>query len=198
MKKILKFILIAALCLAGVATISIVAFVTYFGYQLDQAIKPVTDIERYPEFIGAPGEPFTAHFPRTIPDNAKNVKLYFAPGFAQGGTILQLRMQLPPDEIAALVDQFQTQAKRRYVPDGENNSPKAETSPDGVNVAFDYRFHTGDHGPDEIPSDFPDDYAIYVLEDTRGVPEYDWNHPEHYGIAINEETSDVVYWMEDW
>ena len=107
-------------------------------------------------------------------------------------------MQLPPEQVAGLVAEVQPLAKRQYVPGGDNNSPQEEMGPDGVTVSFDYRFHTGDHAPEDLTPDFPDDYAIYVLEDTRGAPEYDWNHPEYYGVAMNGITSEVVYWMEDW
>ena len=197
-KKILKFILIVALCLAGVTAVGGVALVFYFGHQIEQSTKTVTDVDRYPEFVGSSDDPLRAHFPKAIPGNAKNVKLHFTPGFLQGGTIFQLRMQLPPEEIAALVDKFQAQAKRQYVLGGNNNSLQQETSPDGMTVTFDYQFYTGDHSPDGVAKRFPDDYDLYVLEDTRGAPEYDWNHPEYYGVAINEATSEVVYWMEDW
>ena len=197
-KKILKFVLIATLCLGGVVAVGGVAVLVYVGHQMEQATKTVTDVDRYSEFVGSSDNPLRAHFPKTVPDSAKNVKLHFTPGFLQGGTIFQLRMQLPPDEIALLVEQFQPQAKRQYVSGGDNNSPKQETSPDGMPVTFDYQFHTGDHPPEERAKNFPDDYDIYVLEDTRGAPEYDWNHPEYYGVAINESMSEVVYWMEDW
>ncbi|MEM1251366.1 MAG: hypothetical protein AAGI69_02950 [Cyanobacteria bacterium P01_H01_bin.21] len=197
-KKILKFVLIIALCVGGVTAVGGVALVFYFGYQMEQATKTVTDVDRYSEFVGSSDDPLTSHFPKIIPDNAKNVKLHFTPGFLQGGTIFQLRMQLPPEEIASLATQFQPQAKRQYVSGSNNNSPKQETSPDGMTVTFDYRFHTGDHSPDEVSKRFPDNYDLYVLEDTRGAPEYDWNHPEYYGMPINKVTSEVVYWMEDW
>ncbi|NEQ52931.1 MAG: hypothetical protein F6K11_22795 [Leptolyngbya sp. SIO3F4] len=197
-KRILKGCLIAALCLGGVTILGSLAFVGYFGYQIEQSTKPVTDLERYPDIVNTPNDPLTAHFPKAIPANAKNVKLYYAPGFLQGGAILQLRMQLPSDEISKVTARFQPKAKRQYVPNGENNSPTEETGPDGISISYDYKFHTGDVSEKELPSNFPADYAIYVLDDTRGAPEYDWNHPEFYGVAINETTSEIVYWMEDW
>ncbi len=197
-KKLFKAILIATLCLGGVVTLGGLVFLRWSATQFDEATEVVTDIERYPEIVASSDDPSMAHFPRQIPSHAKNVKFYFAPGFLQGGTILQLRMQLSSDEISALVAEFQPQVKRQYVPRGDNNSPKEEISPNGVNISFDYRFHTGDHGSEVLTPDFPSEYAIYVLEDTRGAPEYDWNHSLHYGVAINEVTSDVVYWLEDW
>lgn len=101
---------------------------------------------------------------------------------------------LPATAIAA---QFQPKAKRQYVPDGKNNSPKEEVSPTGDNITYNYTFYT-DGSSEEGVSDFPKDYAIYVLEDTRGAPKYDSNHSESYGIAIHKANSEVVYWMEAW
>lgn len=200
MKQVFKAILITGLCLGGVITLSGGAFIVYFGYQIDQASKPTTDISRYPEIRGSsePDNPLMAHFPRDIPSYAKNVKFYHVPGFLQGGTIVQLRMQLPAEEIAALKAKFQPKAKRQYIPNGTNNSPKTENSPDGSVITYEYPFYTGEFSAGDPVPTFPEDYAIYVLEDTQGPPEYDWNHPESYGVAINETTLEIVYWMDDW
>ena len=108
-------------------------------------------------------------------------------------------MQLPADEIQQIRAQFQPLAVRQYVPGSDNNSPTLETSPDGMNITYEYTLYTGNANAGTVFSHpFPENYDIYVLADTRGAPEYDWNHPELYGVAINETTSEVVYWMEDW
>ena len=202
LKKIFMTLLISLLCLGGVVTVGGIVLIGYISYSFDQATKPVTDVSRYADIIDPTAEnpsPLVAHFPRSIPSNAQNVQLYYQPGALQGGTVLELRMQLPEDEIQRIQAQVQPLATRQYVPGSENNSPKTETSPDGSNVTYTYTFHTGasDDGV-ASPQTFPEEYAIYVLADTRGAPEYDWNHPELYGVAINEATSEVVYWMEDW
>ncbi|NER84945.1 MAG: hypothetical protein F6K42_36630, partial [Leptolyngbya sp. SIO1D8] len=107
-----------------------------------------------------------------------------------GIIVVQLSMRLPPDEIQALSLRFREQAQRRYVPNGEANSPKTETSPDGFAIEYTYRFHI------EGLSDFPEDYAVYVLDDSRSAPEYEWGYPTMYGASIHEANSEIVYWME--
>ncbi|MEL7314858.1 MAG: hypothetical protein AAFN08_07895, partial [Cyanobacteria bacterium J06559_3] len=103
-RKFLVAIAIILLSLGGVVTLAGIAFIGYFGYSIDQATKPVTDVSRYPEFVSPDAEsasPLQAHFPRSIPSHAKNVKLHFLPSFLQGGRILQLRMQLTAVLLAA-------------------------------------------------------------------------------------------------
>lgn len=195
--RVLKFIMIIFLSLGGVTVIGSGIFLYILGNSFNSALEPVKDISRYQEVIRGfePNSPLIKHFPDNIPPEASNVRLFFLPGFMQGGTIFQLRMKVPPEKIKNLQSQFRKTAKWKYIPGGKDNSPKEETSPDGVTINFEYNFHTSDFGKS---SPFPPSYEILVLEDTRGAPEYDWNHPELYGVAIDISASEIVYWAEDW
>src|SRR4051812_27551860 len=44
------------------------------------------------------------HFPRTIPTTATNVSVAALPGFMQGSGFFQVRMKLPPQEVAAILE----------------------------------------------------------------------------------------------
>jgi hypothetical protein len=189
--------MIIFLSLGGVTVIGGGIFLYILGTSFNSALEPVKDVSRYQEVIRGfePNSRLVKHFPDKIPQEATNVRLFFLPGFMQGGTIFQLRMKLPPEKIKSWQSQFRKTAKRKYISGGKDNSPKEETSPDGVNVTFEYNFYTNDSG-DSSP--FPPSYEILVLADTRGAPEYDWNHPELYGVAIDISASEIVYWAEDW
>jgi hypothetical protein len=39
-------------------------------------------------------------------------------------------------------------------------------------------------------------YAIYVLEDTSGAPEYESTYTTKYGVAVDEANSEIVYFLE--
>ena len=174
------------------------------GYLFLKATTAVDDPSQYPtivEFFAESRRPqLVAHFPENIPEHAEDVKFYYRPGFMQGANILQLQMRLPPDEVEQIQEQAKAQAVRLYGPDSDNNSPLSEKTPDGCcKVTFDYSLYTGepDEGMAVSREPFPENYTVYVFHDSRGAPKYDWNHPELYGIAVNDVFSEVVYWMED-
>jgi hypothetical protein len=201
--------LLVLLLLSGVAVFGVSIFTNLFSgrspsnsktaneVSLDLASTPVTDVSRYEEIRRQfpPDSPLIKHFPLVIPENAKNVQFYFLPGFLQGGSFIQLRMQLPSDRIKSLQAQFRKAAKRKYIPGAKDNSPLEETSPTGLGITYEYHFYRGDASSDR---NFPPHYEILVLEDTRGAPKYDWNHPELYGVALDVSTSEIVYWAEAW
>jgi hypothetical protein len=161
----------------------------------NEALKPVTDPSQYEEVLAKFENSLTVkHFPLKIPATAKNVRLYYLPGFLQGGTMLELRMKLAPEQIKIIEAEFFKQAKRKYIPAAKNNSPTKENSPTGMNVEYNYKSYTGVLNG----ANFPSNYKLLVLEDTRGAPKYDWNHSDTYGVAIDPANSEVVYWLEDW
>jgi hypothetical protein len=166
-----------------------------FKQGIDEELKPVTDSSQYEKILAKFEDSLTVkHFPLRVPADAKNVRLYYLPGFLQGATMLELRMKLPPEQIKIVEAKFLKQAKRKYIPGSKNNSPKEENSPTGIKVEYIYKSHIGSLNG-EI---FPINYKLLVLEDTRGAPKYNWNHSTVYGVAIDPSTSEVVYWLEQW
>lgn len=177
--------------------ISILAIGTfiYLIRDFNEALKPVTDPSQYEQIlVGFENSLTVKHFPVKIPADAKNVRLYYLPGFLQGGTFLELRMKLAPEKIKIIEAEFFKQAKRKYIPGAENNSPTEEDSPTGMKIEYNYKSYIGSLNGENFPSN----YKLLVLEDTRGAPKYNWKHSDVYGVAIDSSTSEVVYWLEDW
>jgi hypothetical protein len=180
-----------------VLPISILAMGGYFYLNpvIDEELKPVTDSSQYEKSLAKfEGSLTVKHFPPKIPADAKNVRLYYLAGFLQGATLLELRMKLAPEQIKIIEDKFLKQAKRKYIPGAKNNSPTEENSPTGMKIEYSYRSHIGSLNG----KNFPSNYKILVLEDTRGAPTYNWKHSDVYGVAIDPASSEVVYWLEDW
>lgn len=168
-------------------------FIYAINRSLDEALKTVTDPSRYSEIRAVfDHSSIIQHFPPQIPSDAQNVSLYYQPGFLQGGAIFQLRMTLPPAKLKQIESEFLKQGKRKYIPGGKNNSPISETTPQGMNVRYEYQLYAGE----ATSNKFPNNYKILVFEDTRGAPKYDWNHPDLYGVAIDISASEIVYWVE--
>ena len=177
--------------------ISILAIGTfiYLIRDFNEALKPVADPSQYEKILAGFENSLTVkHFPVKIPADAKNVRLYYLPGFLQGATLFELRMKLAPEQIKIIEGKFLNQAKRKYIPGAKNNSPTEEDSPTGMKVEYTYKSYTGTLNGEKFPSN----YKILVLEDTRGSPTYNWKHSDVYGVAIDPATSEVVYWLEDW
>jgi hypothetical protein len=175
--------------------LAVAGLIYIINRDFDEALKPVIDSSRYAEIRSKFEDSLLVkHFPIDIPADAKNVDLYYLPGFMQGGTFLQLRMQLSPEKIKTIETDFLKSAKRKYIPGAKNNSPVEEDSPTGMKVEYNYKSYTGESNG----GNFPSNYKLLVLEDTRGAPKYDWNHSDIYGVAIDPATSEVVYWLEDW
>jgi hypothetical protein len=185
------------LWLGGLLIATIIALMVWVSIDLQNSLKTVTDVAQYPEILNNPWKdsPLVQHFPKIIPAEAKNVKIYYVPGFLQGGSMLQLQMTLPPAKIAGIQAQLRKVAQRKYIPGAKDNSPTQETSADEkMSVTFEYRYYLGKSGS----QNFPENYEILVLSDTRGAPTYNWNHSQMHGVAIDPTTSEIVYWAESW
>ncbi len=187
-EKIIQVVLITC-------SLAIVSLIYLIGRDFDEGLKPVTDPSQYGAILAKFDNSLTVkHFPLQVPANAKNVRLYYLPGFLQGATFLQLRMKLDPEQIEIIEAEFIKQAKRKYIPGAKNNSPTEEDSPTGMKVEYTYKSYIGE----STGVSFPSNYKLLVLEDTRGAPTYNWKHSDVYGVAIDPATSEVVYWLEDW
>jgi hypothetical protein len=180
--------IVAIFCLLSVGALYLL------GRDFDESLKPVREISRYREVRRSfdPDAILINHFPLEIPHDARNVRLYFLPGFLQGAAVLQLRMQLSPAHVQKIQAQFRKTAKLKYIPGGKSNNLQPETSPQGVLIAHEYIFHTGELS--DRP--FPSNYELLVIEDTSGAPTYNWKHHNLAGVAIDPATSEVVYWAE--
>src|SRR4051812_3123607 len=70
---------------------------------LDPVTDATTDVAQYPTVLAKWKTTGLAnHFPATIPPSAQLVRLSGFPGSGQGHSWLQLRIKLPPAEVAAI------------------------------------------------------------------------------------------------
>ena len=128
------------------------------------------------------------HFPLEIPEDGRNVRLAYSPGFSQGGSYFQLRMKQSPEKIKKVLLKYREIAKHKYK--GGNTNDHANL-PNGVPTTF---FYTND-----AQESFPTTYEILVLDaENKGTPGFKWNHGDSYGVAIDSSASEIVYWAEAW
>lgn len=187
------FVKIAMIVLFSLGSLGVVggSFLLRKAFSSSNFPEIVTDTSRYAairnELIGY-SYPIK-HFPATLPNNSKDVKIAYSPGFLQGGSFFQVRLKESPDKVKQLLSQYKSVAKYRYL-GGDTNDHVNQ--PNGVPTTF---FYTSETSTDS----FPPSYEILVLDaQDQGKPGFKWNHGYSYGVAIDSSTSDIVYWSEQW
>jgi hypothetical protein len=150
----------------------------------------ITDVARYSEIHkGFEGSALVRHFPEAIPADATNMRLDYLPRLMQGGCHLQLRLELPLKQVVDLRAHFVAIAKHQF--HGGDTNDHANLS-EGVPTTFFYTSGTDDRS-------FPSTYEIFVLDaQPGGSSEFEWNHGQSYGVAIDVSASEIVYWLEYW
>lgn len=149
----------------------------------------ITDPSQYYNVMQEIGEnPAVNHFPSKVPTDAQNVRFHFHPSVFQGGSVLQLKVELPTSIVEGIYSEYIDQAKVIVSPQ-EVISIKDE----GVELRLP-AFYTGGKS-----TEWPDSYDILFIESTStGSEDAPWNHGIIYGLSVSSSESVVVYWYEDW
>jgi hypothetical protein len=125
-----------------------------------------------------------ALFPPSIPADAKGIHFSVFPGYLQGRPWIQLRMQLPPDQVATIEAIASAATDHIYAPDFRFTLPGKK---DDWPIPG---YQTGDR-PDEFQ--FPPTFKLYVIKAVdHGLGS--WDPYESYGVAVSRQTNEVVYW----
>jgi len=153
-------------------------------------LHTVTDVDEYEDVLQDWDAAFVEHFPPRIPAAATSPRLSYFAGFLQGGAHLQLRLGLPPADVAR-VEQDVARLASPIHSGGEGYAPAGGIEPVPLPP-----FHTAD--TDGTPA-FPAGYTFYVLSAEPGTTEsFPWNHGRTAGVVVSVVASEVVYWAESW
>ncbi|MGE5608321.1 MAG: hypothetical protein ACM359_03625 [Bacillota bacterium] len=196
MKRRVRWPLSAAL--VALLLLLLAARIAYVFYGSSSASADVTDPGRYQAILNDLGYPTPtklnvptiACFPPAIPAAATNVRFFFRPSFFQGGTQLQLRMNLPAEEIAAVLGRIEPYAKD--IQAGGAKWDAANARHGLPSACFRDSSNTG-FAVEGLPADF----KVFVLGAKDSSPP-SWNHGYSYGVAIRDKSNEVIYWLEDW
>lgn len=150
-----------------------------------------TDPAKYPVLLADwSSRNLVAHFPKSFPAEATNVRLSSFPGFMQGGAWLQIRFNLPPAQVAAIFADASAQAKAFY--DGGDKLSLVNDKEGGLPGTS---FLTADAGQ----KSFPDDYRIFVFSvRDGGGNSFSWNHGDSTGVVVSTKRNEVIYFAESW
>ncbi len=148
-----------------------------------------------------------SHFPPEIPADAQVKGFIYSPASATGGSALQLRLQKSPSQVRELLSHYRQIAQAKYYGGHTNehlnrDTPLVLSFADRVATPLEYRglpttfFYTGNHEGDNA---FPASYEILVLgAKDEGITGFPWSHGHSYGVAINTQAAEIVYWAEVW
>jgi hypothetical protein len=77
------------------------------------SLSPDTSVDHYPRVLRtlrSDGWPYIAHFPSSIPAAATGIHFFFQRSWGQGATELELRFNLPSDQVDAIEREVSPQA----------------------------------------------------------------------------------------
>ena len=151
--------------------------------------KVTTSVRDYKTALAKwPAAPhLVAHFPPEVPPHAGLVRFSAWPGGLQSAAYIQLRLQLPAEEINQIALNLKQATTRAYTPDEVHG----RSSNDLPLILF----HTANNP--STPRQFPSHYTLYVLHvEDRSPP--GWIHGSACGVAVSRTRNDVVYWAVDW
>jgi hypothetical protein len=172
-------------------TVTALIFAVFINVVVDYATSFISEVRRYPEMVAEFHDPaLVAHFPEEIPDDARGTTFFAVSGLFRRVRVIQVRYELPPEQIADLLAQFLGGAEFVYA--GGDASVHSDLA-DGVPTTY---FYTG--GTEGYA--FPDSYQVLVVDAQADKLTKDgfWKHGYSYGVAISEEESVIVYWLEEW
>ena len=184
LKRVVGFLGILAL----VAAIGL----AWFAQSFRKALLPNESLDRYQEVLAdweASG--LVDHFPSSVPTTAGNVKFSSFPGFLQGGAHVQLRMELPRDEVNRIYKLATKTALQHQ--DGGNSMILVSERDDELPSTWPRTFAEG-------RSEFPADYRIFIYhaEPYGTGSEFEWNHGSSKGLVVSLKRSEVLYYAESW
>lgn len=128
------------------------------------------------------------HFPKSIPNDAKNCRIAASPRILQGGAYLQVHFQLPPERIKNIYDSAMQKAKQFH--DGGSAYTLVNDRNDGLASTL---YHTSNTGYYH----FPDDYRVFIFEAMPYKPS-NWNHGTSRGVVVSLKRNKVIYYAEAW
>lgn len=137
------------------------------------------------------------HFPEEIPPNARGARFYYRAGFLQGGSTIELRVQMPAEFVEQVWATYRPKAKSVF--NGAEELDRGAGNPDML-PKWSFVTFPPDRGQTSgVPTILPEDFEILLLSSHpyKSNP-VSWNHGESSGISISLKRREVIYWAEDW
>lgn len=136
------------------------------------------------------------HFPAEIPDEAKDIKFYYRAGLMQGGTTIELRMQMPEREFDSIEQTHRAIAKLILDHLRKDNDTKSQEKFYFAPPLMFYTVSTAELTDEYQAGPLPAGYEIFLLH-SKKYKRY-WNHGKSAGIAVSQARKEIIYWATVW
>jgi len=191
MKKIGKFI--------GFLVAIVIFFYVFDAALMLWQLTPITIASKYQNVMTLRwhDQHLVEHFPEQIPSDAGNPRFYYRAGFLQGGSTIELRVQMPAKDVEKVYASYRPRAEAIF-----NGGIKLERGTDNPDMLPKWSFFTFPPDENETPGTYsllPKDFEILLLSSHpyKSNPT-DWNHGQSSGISISRQRREIIYWAEDW
>jgi hypothetical protein len=175
--------------------VAVLSFTALFVSRCGFALVPVTTRYAYQPILKYRWETknLVEHFPAKIPDDAKDIKFYYRAGLMQGGTNIELRMQMPEREFESIIQKHRTSAILILDHLGVKIDKESDQK---VDFELSLKFYTVSRT--ELTDEYqigplPVGYEIFLLH-LKGH----WNHGKTAGISASRERKEIIYWAAVW
>lgn len=191
MRKILKFV--------GFLSAMVIFFFIFDAAVMLWQLTPITTPSKYQNVIALRwhDQRLIEHFPEKIPPNAGNPRFYYQAGFLQGGSSIELRVQMPDNFVEKVYAIYRPQAKATF-----NGAVKLEGGANNPDRLLKESFVTFPQDEYDTPGALPllpQDFEILLLSSEPYMSNpTDWNHGQASGISISRHRREIIYWAEDW
>jgi len=181
-------LIIVGILITAVAILFALAY-DRLGLSLREVTNPARYQQSVQEYAHVIGHEHVPHFPIHIPDHATLVRFAYQRRFLMGGALLQLRLNLPKDEITTLLATYSSNGmslaalKERLFPDSPSKKEEEYYGAPRLEIPF----RTGDSNKGRVL--LPEDYQIFYLEPILNA--YDF-----HGVAISEKRCEIIYWAQ--
>ena len=131
MKKFLKFI--------GFLAAIVIFFYIFDATLMLWQLTPITSTSKYNNvmILRWHDQHLVQHFPEQIPPSAGNPRFYYRAGFLQGGSSIELRVQMPTNFVEEVLATYREKAKAIF-----NGAEKLERGTDNPDMLPKWRFVT--------------------------------------------------------
>lgn len=142
-------------------------------------LQPTTDMSDYKDILDDwKQKDLVKHFPKDVDDDNSQNKLFFQPGFLQGGTRFEVLVKLNEKLLNEKITKFNEAAI--YIEKGD------------CQVRHDDYY---------IPRGFntfklTEEFKTFVFYSKSKDDSVMWNHGQSSGVSVNEKSGTVVYWAE--
>ena len=162
-------------------------------------LRPITSVSKYQHVKkGRWHNPkLVEHFPDTIPSSARHIEFYYRPGFLQGGSTIELRIQMPENLVEDIYTTYRPRAKSVF--GGAERLDRSASNPNMLRKWTFYTFQEDQFETTDEMSLLPPDFEILLLSSRPyKTSPVDWNHGDCSGISVSRKRREVIYWAEAW